>query len=305
MDNYVYEYNNIHPYHNNDELQCVYHYFGCEYKANNQKDIYEHYNSLSSINYHLKIISEKVLLLLDLIKEQRESSFRLEKLFSNFPKSIQTYSLRQHKRKMKQLLRKHHEEDNKIEEVINLSEIENAPKEISKNIDEIINNEIPKRLSSKIIFGNGLLNNKNIQWKAIFHTIRGNEYLGICSVPANYKKPQTQIELDELINNNCYLLSYNLLQHHCNNIDEDKYLGDGKGELNKDEIYYCEYRYKEKKLRIFNERFHKVFTNVIPINNGKLYPCAIVDENDNANSIEFFELMEMDDEDDIPIINII
>ena len=48
-----------------------------------------------------------------------------------------------------------------------------------------------------------------------------------------------------------------------------------------------------------------MFTNVIPINNGKLYPCAIVDINDNEKSIEFFELMEMDEEDGIPIINII
>ena len=63
--------------------------------------------------------------------------------------------------------------------------------------------------------------------------------------------------------------------------------------------------YIEKKLRIFNERFHKVFTNVIPINNGKLYPCAIVDINDNERAIEFFELMEMEEDDDIPIINII
>ena len=100
-----YECNNINPYHNNNDLQCVYHPFGCEYKANNQIELYEHYNSLSSINYHLKIISEKVLLLLDLIKEQRESSFRLEKLFSNFPRSIQTYSIRKQKRKMKQLLK--------------------------------------------------------------------------------------------------------------------------------------------------------------------------------------------------------
>ena len=41
-----YECNDIHPYHNNNELQCVYHQFGCEYKANSQVDLYEHYNSL-------------------------------------------------------------------------------------------------------------------------------------------------------------------------------------------------------------------------------------------------------------------
>ena len=300
-----YECNNINPYHNNNDLQCVYHPFGCEYKANNQIELYEHYNSLSSINYHLKIISEKVLLLLDLIKEQRESSFRLEKLFSNFPRSIQTYSIRKQKRKMKQLLKKHSEEQDKINHVIDISEIEKAPKEISSNIDKMINSTNQRTLSSKFIFGNGLLNNKNIRWKAKFNIIRGNEFLGICSVPSNYKKPQTQIEVENIIDNNCYLLNFNLLQRNCSNPEEDRCLGDGNRELNKDEIYYCEYRYIEKKLRIFNERFHKVFTNVIPINNGKLYPCAIVDINDNERAIEFFELIEMEEDDDIPIINII
>ena len=111
--------------------------------------------------------------------------------------------------------------------------------------------------------------------------------------------------MENIIDNNCYLLNFNLLQRNCSNPEEDRCLGDGNRELNKDEIYYCEYRYIEKKLRIFNERFHKVFTNVIPINNGKLYPCAIVDINDNERAIEFFELMEMEEDDDIPIINII
>lgn len=287
---------NINDNHNN---RCYYSSFGCNFYSDNSDSLDQHYNNINSVNHHLQLISEKILSLFNQIQLQRESSFRLEKLFSNFPKNIQPFS----KKKVKKLkLIKPHNTKAKKKNLfiyespgldkMTLEKIEQTRKEINNTSLMIdLSQEIPKKKMPqfKMGFYDYILNDKDISWKVKLHKIENNIALGICSLNKDNSNPIYHEDYEEIFQKRSYLLENGQIILNCNNTNENNFYDVSLPEYYQGEIVNFKYSSKDNTLKIFNEKFDVTLTNISYFeNDSKLIPCFVI-KNENLNQIEFYD----------------
>lgn len=291
---------NVINLNDNHENRCCYSSFGCNYYSDNSDNLDKHYNNITSVNHHLKLVSDKILSLFNQIQLQRESSFRLEKLFSNFPKNIQPFS----KKKVKKLkLIKPHPPKPKKKNTffyqppgldkVTLEKIEQTRKEINNHTSLMIDlsQQIPKKKMPqfKMGFYDYLLNDKDISWKVKLHKIENNIALGICSLNKNNSNPIYHEDYEEIFQKRSYLLENGQIILNCNNKNENNFYDVSLPEYYQGEIVSFKYSAKERTLKIYNEKFDVILTDISQFEaDSKLVPCFVV-KNENLNQIEFYD----------------
>ena len=141
----------------------------------------------------------------------------------------------------------------------------------------------------KMGFYDYLLNDKDISWKVKLHKIENNIALGICSLNKNNSNPIYHEDYEEIFQKRSYLLENGQIILNCNNKNENNFYDVSLPEYYQGEIVSFKYSAKESTLKIYNEKFDVILTDISQFEeDSKLVPCFVV-KNENLNQIEFYD----------------